>query len=188
MVGGPVGAFIFNRVMAKGATTRADKLLELNPKWNMFGWLILVAIGLISAAALWQFNRWIARPPFPREAVTRRPATVSLVGGFSIALAAWSLVAAGLALSSIFTGNGAVTPIVIAAGLIGWTVLQASVGFQMLRRKSWARGVFIVAFPTLWALTSTWFSAEALIASAAAWMLGLALLTRRSAMAFFAED
>jgi hypothetical protein len=58
----------------------------------------------------------------------------------------------------------------------------------MFRRKSWARGVFIVAFPTMWALTASWFSMEALIASSAAWLLGLALLTRPSAMAFFAED
>jgi len=189
MVGGPVGAFIFNRIMAKGATKLDNGLLELDPTQNMFGWLILVAIGLISAAALWQFNRWIERPAAPaREAVTQLPATVSLVGGFSIALAAWSLAAAGLALLNISSGNSAVTTIIIAAGLIGWTVLQASVGFQMFRRKSWARGVFIVAFPTLWALTASWFSMEALIASSVAWLLGLALLTRRSAIAFFAED
>jgi proton-dependent oligopeptide transporter, POT family len=61
MLGGPVGAYIFNEIMAKGATTRSDGLLELVPSQNAAGWLILMGIGLASAASLWGFNRWLER-------------------------------------------------------------------------------------------------------------------------------
>ena len=61
--GGPVGAMIFNEIMAKGATKRADGLLELVPSQNMLGWVILMAIGLASAFSLWLFNRWLERQP-----------------------------------------------------------------------------------------------------------------------------
>ena len=59
--GGPVGAFIFNEIMTKDATVRADGLLELVPANNALGWLILMAIGFASAAAMWLFNRWLER-------------------------------------------------------------------------------------------------------------------------------
>jgi dipeptide/tripeptide permease len=59
--GGPVGAMIFNEVMARGATKRADGLLELVPSQNMLGWVILMAIGLASAFSLWLFNRWLEK-------------------------------------------------------------------------------------------------------------------------------
>jgi dipeptide/tripeptide permease len=59
--GGPVGAFIFNEIMARGATKRPDGLLELVPTQNMLGWVILMAIGFASAASLWLFNRWLER-------------------------------------------------------------------------------------------------------------------------------
>ena len=61
MLGGPVGAYIFNDVMAKGATVKPDGLLELVPSANAAGWLILMAIGLVSAASLWLFNVWLER-------------------------------------------------------------------------------------------------------------------------------
>jgi dipeptide/tripeptide permease len=61
MLGGPVGAYIFNDVMAKGATVKPDGLLELVPAANAAGWLILMAIGLVSAASLWLFNVWLQR-------------------------------------------------------------------------------------------------------------------------------
>jgi hypothetical protein len=61
MLGGPVGAYIFNEIMIKGATTRPDGLLELVPSNNALGWIILMAIGLASAASLWLFNRWLER-------------------------------------------------------------------------------------------------------------------------------
>jgi dipeptide/tripeptide permease len=61
LAGGPVGAAIFNEIMAKGATKRPDGLLELVPFQNMLGWVILMAIGLLSAASLWLFNRWLEK-------------------------------------------------------------------------------------------------------------------------------
>jgi dipeptide/tripeptide permease len=61
--GGPVGAFIFNEIMTRGATKRPDGLLELVPVNNMLGWVILMAIGFASAASLWLFNRWLEKQP-----------------------------------------------------------------------------------------------------------------------------
>jgi dipeptide/tripeptide permease len=63
VLGGPVGAYIFNEIMAKGATVKPDGLLELVPAQNALGWIILMAIGLVSAASLWLFNRWLERQP-----------------------------------------------------------------------------------------------------------------------------
>ena len=208
MVGGPVGAYIFNRIMAKNATKLPNGLLELEQTQNMLGWLILMAIGLVSAAALWQFNRWLERPqrraqrrdelrqPSQPPAATqaRPPVAISMVGGISFVLAAWSLGAAALLAWNTLDRFDAISRrevisgCFIACGLLGWTALQASVGLQMLRRRSWARGVFIVAFPTLWALSAAWFTPAALTASAISWLLGLALLTRASAIEFFGED
>jgi hypothetical protein len=200
MVGGPVGAFLFNKIMAKGATTQPNGLLELDQTQNMLGWVILVAIGLISAAALWQFNRWVERPDPSAAARVQAaakagpPAPVTIVGALSFALAAWSLIAAALlgwetlSKSSGLAGRELLSGGFVTFGLLGWTILQASIGFQMWKRRSWARGVFIVAFPTLWALSATWFSSAALTASAVSWLICLALLTRTSAIAFFGED
>ncbi|MCX6546392.1 MAG: hypothetical protein NTV05_18535 [Acidobacteria bacterium] len=61
MLGGPVGAYIFNDIMAKGATVKADGLLELVPANNAMGWLILMGIGFVSAASLWMFNVWLEK-------------------------------------------------------------------------------------------------------------------------------
>ncbi len=61
ILSGPAGAYIFNDVMAKGATTKPDGLLELVPANNAMGWLILMAIGLLSAFSLWLFNRWLEK-------------------------------------------------------------------------------------------------------------------------------
>lgn len=68
LAGGPVGAYIFNGIMAKGATTRPDGLLELVPAQNALGWVILMAIGFVSALAVWLFNRWIEKHPEPAVA------------------------------------------------------------------------------------------------------------------------
>ncbi len=205
MVGGPVGAFLFNKIMAKGATTLPNGLLELDQTQNMFGWLILMAIGLISAAALWQFNRWIERPSpqlqkspdvrSPQSAATSKPpVAITIAGGLSVVLGAWSLVEALQLAWNTFgrvsnhSSREMISGCFIACGLIAWTVLEASVGFKMIQGRAWARGVFIVAFPTLWALSATWFSSAALGASAGAWLIGLALLTRPSAISFFGEE
>jgi dipeptide/tripeptide permease len=64
--GGPVGAYIFNDIMAKGATTRPDGLLELVPAQNALGWIILMSIGFVSALAMWLLNRWLERQPAVR--------------------------------------------------------------------------------------------------------------------------
>ncbi len=56
-----MGAYIFNEIMAKGATKRPDGLLELVPAQNMLGWVILMAIGFVSAVSLWLFNRWLEK-------------------------------------------------------------------------------------------------------------------------------
>ena len=61
LTGGPVGAFIFNEIMAKHSTVRPDGLLELDPTQNSLGWIILMAIGLVSALAVWLFNRWVEK-------------------------------------------------------------------------------------------------------------------------------
>jgi dipeptide/tripeptide permease len=70
LLGGPVGAFIFNEIMVRGATKKPDGLLELVPANNMIGWLILMAIGFLSALFLWIYNRWLERQAAPeRQAV-----------------------------------------------------------------------------------------------------------------------
>jgi dipeptide/tripeptide permease len=63
LFGGPVGAAIFNEIMCKGATKLPNGLLELDPAAATRGWLVLMAIGLASAASMWLFNRWIERRP-----------------------------------------------------------------------------------------------------------------------------
>jgi len=63
IVGGPVGAAIFNEVMAAGAVERPDGLLELRPGNATAGWLILMAIGFASAFSMWLYNRWLERRP-----------------------------------------------------------------------------------------------------------------------------
>ncbi|MFZ5786243.1 MAG: hypothetical protein ACOY3Y_07345 [Acidobacteriota bacterium] len=61
LTGGPVGAYLFNDIMAKGAITRLDGLLELDPTQNAIGWVILMAVGFVTAFAMWAFNRWLER-------------------------------------------------------------------------------------------------------------------------------
>ena len=65
LTGGPVGAYIFNDIMAKGAQVRPDGLLELDPTAAGRGWVLLMAIGLVSALSMWLFNRWLERRPEP---------------------------------------------------------------------------------------------------------------------------
>ncbi len=61
LVGGPAGAWIFNRIMCAGATTRPDGLLVLDPRSAASGWILLAAFGLGSAFSLWLYNRWLQR-------------------------------------------------------------------------------------------------------------------------------
>jgi dipeptide/tripeptide permease len=66
LAGGPAGAIIFNDIMASGATTRPDGLLELVPAQAALGWSVLMGIGFLSALAMWLFNRWLERQPAAR--------------------------------------------------------------------------------------------------------------------------
>jgi dipeptide/tripeptide permease len=59
LVGGPVGAWLFNKVMCAGAVKLPNGLLQLDPTAAATGWLLLGAFGLLSALALWLYNRWL---------------------------------------------------------------------------------------------------------------------------------
>jgi dipeptide/tripeptide permease len=61
LVGGPAGAWLFNKVMCAGAVTQADGLLKLDPKAAATGWIILTLFGLGSAFSLWIYNRWLQK-------------------------------------------------------------------------------------------------------------------------------
>jgi dipeptide/tripeptide permease len=63
IVGGPVGAFIFNEIMAKDAVKLDNGLLELVPANAATGWLILMGVGLASAVSMVMYNRWIEKHP-----------------------------------------------------------------------------------------------------------------------------
>lgn len=59
LIGGPAGAWLFNKVMCAGAVKQANGLLALDPKAAATGWIILTLFGLGSALSLWFYNRWL---------------------------------------------------------------------------------------------------------------------------------
>jgi dipeptide/tripeptide permease len=61
LLGGPVGALIFNEVMCAGATRLDNGLLKLDPACNAAGWGILMAVGLLSAISIWFFDSWLRK-------------------------------------------------------------------------------------------------------------------------------
>ncbi|GLH74995.1 MFS transporter [Geothrix limicola] len=61
LVGGPAGAWIFNRIMCAGAVKLPSGLLRLDPKAAAAGWILLTLFGLGSALSLWFYNRWLQR-------------------------------------------------------------------------------------------------------------------------------
>jgi MFS family permease len=63
IVGGPVGALIFNKVMCNGAVKLESGLLEVDPFWNSMGWLILFGVGIATAAGMLFYNRWLKAHP-----------------------------------------------------------------------------------------------------------------------------
>ena len=63
LIGGPAGAFIFNEIMMNKAVKLESGLFELDPLWNSMGWLILMAIGFVSAFSMWMYNRWLQKNP-----------------------------------------------------------------------------------------------------------------------------
>ncbi|MCL2822520.1 MAG: MFS transporter [Polyangiaceae bacterium] len=66
LTGGPVGAFVFNEIMCRDSVKNADGLLDLNTTYASLGWGLLMGVGLISAALMWWYNRWITRTPIPQ--------------------------------------------------------------------------------------------------------------------------
>lgn len=63
LIGGPAGAFIFNEIMCKNSTKLDNGLLDLDPQWNITGWLVLMGIGFASAFLMWLYNRWLKAHP-----------------------------------------------------------------------------------------------------------------------------
>lgn len=61
LIGGPAGAWLFNKVMCAGAATQSNGLLKLDPKAAATGWIILTLFGLGSALSLWFYNRWLQK-------------------------------------------------------------------------------------------------------------------------------
>jgi proton-dependent oligopeptide transporter, POT family len=61
LIGGPAGAAIFNEIMCKNSSVLENGLLELDPTWNALGWVVLMAIGLVSAFSMWMYNRWLKK-------------------------------------------------------------------------------------------------------------------------------
>ncbi len=63
LIGGPVGAFIFNEIMCKNSvvSTTNPGLLDLDPFWNSMGWLIFMFIGFGSAISMWIYNKWLTK-------------------------------------------------------------------------------------------------------------------------------
>jgi len=61
LIGGPAGAFLFNKIMCAGAEKQADGLLKLDPKAAATGWILLTLFGLGSALSLWFYNRWLQK-------------------------------------------------------------------------------------------------------------------------------
>jgi len=61
LIGGPAGAWLFNKVMCAGAVKLPSGLLKLDPKAAATGWVILTLFGLGSALSLWLYNRWLQK-------------------------------------------------------------------------------------------------------------------------------
>jgi len=59
IIGGPVGAWIFNEIMCKNAEELPNKLLRLDPKQATIGWVILASCGFASALSMFLYNKWI---------------------------------------------------------------------------------------------------------------------------------
>ncbi|HSQ36239.1 MAG TPA: MFS transporter [Candidatus Binatia bacterium] len=67
LIGGPVGAWLFNEIMCRNAQKvvleNGKSLLHLDPKAAATGWIILTAFGLLSAASLFAYNSWLKKHP-----------------------------------------------------------------------------------------------------------------------------
>ncbi len=61
LLGGPVGAAIFNEIMCKDSVKLENGLLKLNPESAIKGWLILMLIGFASTVSMYFYNKWIEK-------------------------------------------------------------------------------------------------------------------------------
>ncbi len=61
LLGGPVGAAIFNEIMCKNAVRMENGLLRLDTKSATMGWIALMLIGLGSTISMYLYNRWIEK-------------------------------------------------------------------------------------------------------------------------------
>lgn len=68
LLGGPVGAAIFNEIMCKNAEKMENGLLRLDPVNATAGWVLLMLIGLGSTISMYLYNRWMEKE---RSAETR---------------------------------------------------------------------------------------------------------------------
>jgi proton-dependent oligopeptide transporter, POT family len=59
LIGGPLGAVIFNEVMCHGAQRLPSGLLALKTEYAAAGWMLLAAIGLTTALGVWLYDRWL---------------------------------------------------------------------------------------------------------------------------------
>ncbi len=63
LASGPVGALLFHKLICRGARRDEAGLLVLDRGNATAGWLVLMAIGMISAAGLWLYDRWVTAAP-----------------------------------------------------------------------------------------------------------------------------
>ncbi len=61
IIGGPAGAWLFNAIMCKNATTLPNGLLQLDPRQASLGWVLLASFGLLSAFSMFLYNRWLQK-------------------------------------------------------------------------------------------------------------------------------
>ena len=61
IVGGPVGAWIFNEVMCKNSIKLENGLLQLDKGQATTGWVILASCGFASAISMFIYNWWITK-------------------------------------------------------------------------------------------------------------------------------
>ncbi|MCL1894677.1 MAG: MFS transporter [Holophagaceae bacterium] len=61
IVGGFLGAWLFNEIMCKNATELPNRLLQLDPRQACHGWIILACCGFVCAFSMFLYSRWIAK-------------------------------------------------------------------------------------------------------------------------------
>jgi dipeptide/tripeptide permease len=59
LTGGPVGAYLFHNLICRGAKRDALGLLVLDRTNATLGWAAFMSVGLLSAAGLWLYDRWV---------------------------------------------------------------------------------------------------------------------------------